>query len=150
MKRLLASLFLISLPSITLAESITFYDLNWDMTVEQMQSKIESKGFVCDRNYLAEEIKCKRAGKDNDLEIHYGKLNKWIGFGCGAYNGCDYTIDELYKKLKQRYGKAKKLNGNYNWFGKLDDKLSLSNMSSFDTPHAVFLHQGTSRDKLDF
>ena len=147
MKRLLTLLLLLSLPSIAYAEPITFYDLNWDMTVEQMQSNLESKGFVCHRNYLAKEIMCERAGENNDVEIHYGSGYSWIGFGCGAYNGCNYTIDDLYKEFKRRYGKAR---ANYYWFGKLGDKLSILSMSNFDSPHAVFLIQGTSRDKLDF
>ena len=119
------------------------------MSVEQMQSKLESKEFVCHRNYLVEDIKCERAGEDNDVEIHYSGYS-WIGFSCGAYNGCNYTRDELYKEFKKRFGRAKKVGSYYSWSGILGDELRLSLMSDFDTPHAVFLIQGTSRDNLDF
>ena len=128
-------------------EPITFYDLNWDMSVEQMESKLLSKGFVCSRIY-ASTITCKRNEKNSVVDINYD--SNYVGFDCGVYNGCNYTIRETLKEFEQRFGEAEKLGGSYDWNSKLGDKLQLMRSSADPGLHVVILHRGKYGDKLDF
>ena len=151
MKRLLTSLFLISLPSITLAESITFYDLNWDMTVEQMNEKLTSKGYKCSppEGYP----KVQNCWSSRNIEDHIGITEIAIYFGCGAYNGCNYSLEEVYLAMSKRYGKVDRQVLMYKWYSSIGDSLSLMDMRNIEPylgPHQVVLFRGRYRDKLDF
>lgn len=149
MKRLLTSLFLISLPSITLAESITFYDLNWDMTVEQMDENLTSKGFMCiaPKNFPYRRD-CER---DGNIQNYVGITENKIFFGCGSYNGCTYSLEEVYAEMSNRYGKVERQGVMYTWEISIGDSLSLMTMAQQQLGrHQVVLSRGRYRDKLDF
>ena len=77
-----------------LSEPISFLGINWDMTEEDMVSRIESQGYICSAHsddLLGEYVSCINGKAVVEILPRHGVIE----FNCYSYHVCNLTQDEL-------------------------------------------------------